>query len=70
MPKATLEFDLPEEQVEFDAAQRGSALQAQVSEFDNWLRGVIKYTEWSEADAAREVWQTIRDKLHELVQVD
>lgn len=59
MPKVTLQFDLPDEREDFELAVNGSKLQAILSEFDNWLRGKIKYE-------LKEEWQEVRDQLWEL----
>ena len=38
--KATLEFDLPEDQYEFDLALGGAALQAEMRAFEEWMRDI------------------------------
>jgi hypothetical protein len=43
MPKATLSFDLPEEQSEFTAAIEGAAARSLLWEIDQHCRGMIKH---------------------------
>ena len=63
-PKAQLTFDLPDEQPEFDAAIQGASNKGALQEFDNYLRGRLKYEDLSEeVDSAL---QAARDKLHEI----
>lgn len=62
--KAILEFTLPEEQEEFEHAQKGWQYLGQIEEFDNWLRGQLKYCELDEKTAA--AYELCRKKLREL----
>lgn len=41
--KASLTFDLPEDAEEYRLASQAGAMHAALSDFDNWLRGQIKY---------------------------
>ncbi len=43
MPKATLEFNLPEETSEFTLATRGGELHGILWELDQKLRSIVKY---------------------------
>jgi len=43
MPKVTIEFDLPEERVEMKVALKGAEYLSALQEYDNFLRGKIKY---------------------------
>lgn len=55
--KAILEFNLPEERAEYELAVTGAELQAAVSDFDNWLRSTVKYSEkrdWPNAEQIRQ----------------
>ena len=62
--KATLEFNLPEEDAEHRMAIDGSNWKYVVSEMDEYLRSQIKYQELpEEVDKAL---QAARDNLHEL----
>ena len=41
--KATLTYNLPDEQFEFDAAMKGVKAQSILLEIDQEMRGIIKY---------------------------
>ena len=45
MPKATLEFNLPEEQVEHELALMGPEIHAVLCELNRYLRNQIKHEE-------------------------
>jgi hypothetical protein len=62
--KATLEFNLPEEQTEHRAAVQALDWKYVVSEMDEYLRSQIKYQELPEE--ANKALQAARDHLHEL----
>lgn len=53
MPIATLEFDLPEEEVEFRAAVQGSQAKARLWDIDQRCRSLIKYNDAASDDAIR-----------------
>ena len=57
---ATLNYSLPEEEVEFRTAANAMALRAAVQEFDNWLRGIVKH-----GSALMATPEIIRARLHE-----
>jgi hypothetical protein len=51
MPKATLTYDLPEEQTDFDMASHAADMWIILSDLDNELRSHLKYNshpEWDE----------------------
>jgi hypothetical protein len=57
-------FKLPEEDAEFQMAVKASAAFCALSEYDNYLRGRLKYEDLSEpVDTAL---QAARDKLYEI----
>ena len=60
--KATLTFNLPEEQYEYDAANKGVKALAIINELDEHLRSILKYEE-GHSDATYEMVQRIRDFL-------
>lgn len=64
--KAKLEFDLPEEQVEFNLAINASNWSHVVWKLDQDLRGKIKYSE-SITDEQRDTYQEVRSLLHEFM---
>lgn len=43
MSKGILEFNLPEEQEEFEYAQNGIAYSVVIEDTLNWIRGILKY---------------------------
>jgi hypothetical protein len=57
--KAILEFNLPEENQEFELHTKASKMYCTLWELDQWLRGEIKYKD-KELDE-------VRDKLRELM---
>lgn len=59
----TLTFNLPEEQEEFEHAQNAHKYRSALQEFDNHLRGQLKYCELS--DQEREIYERLREKLAE-----
>ena len=63
MPKAILQFDLPEEQAEFQIAMEGNATRTVLWELDNMLRGMVKY---EDKDTVNIVW--LRETLGQLMQ--
>jgi hypothetical protein len=64
--KAKLEFDLPEEQVEFNLAINASNWSHVVWKLDQDLRGKIKYSE-SITEEQRDIYQEVRSLLHEFM---
>ena len=58
--KATLEFNLPDDNQDFELATKASKMFSTLWELDSWLRGEVKYHE-------REEFDEVRDKLRELM---
>lgn len=63
MSKIILEFDLYEDREAYEDALNGSKYRGILQEFDNYLRGRLKYEELPEQ--IQEALQAARDKLHE-----
>ena len=63
MAKVILEFDLYEDREAYEQAVNGSKYLAVLQEFDNYLRGRLKYEELPESVA--EALGAARSKLHE-----
>jgi hypothetical protein len=61
--KAILEFNLPEERSEFEDAQDGTGLRGSAQDFDNYLRELLKYSDFS--DEVHKQVDAIRDTFHE-----
>lgn len=57
--KATLEYNLPDDELNFYVAVNSLSWFSTVSDLDTWLRNKIKYE--------GKDWQEIRDYLHELL---
>jgi hypothetical protein len=64
--KAILEFNLPEEQPEFDNAVNGAKWSLVAWKLDQWLRSQIKYSPDDMSQEAYEAFEECRDKLHEI----
>jgi hypothetical protein len=64
MPRVMLVYKLPQENDEFQYAKQGVDRSTILSEFDNYLRGRLKYEDLPEA--VEEALQAARDKLHEI----
>ncbi len=64
--KAILEFNLPENQNEFDMALKGSDWHHICWDLDNYLRTEIKYND-ELSDVQRFELQKVRDKLYDLM---
>ena len=68
MSKATLEFELPAEQEEFEDACRATTVLINLGNFDNWLRSKVKYEnqEMISIDEVRtHIGRAIRDDEYE-----
>lgn len=68
MPKATLEFDLPDDQGDFDAAMHGREALSVIWEIDQRLRGLLKHGTPTDAEAklAEEIREMIPFHLLEM----
>ena len=66
MPKATLEFNLPEERGEFHTAVNANKYIAALQDIDTELRNKIKYAGDDVSDDTHKAYQEIRDKLGEM----
>lgn len=62
--KATLKFNLPEEQVEFNLAVNGNKWSFVVWKIDQELRSKIKYSE-SITDEQKDIYQEVRNLINE-----
>ena len=66
--KATLEFNLPEDHIDFELAVNGAKAQSTLWEFDQWLRAQYKYM--PDEGFSKEKYDTyveVRDKLFEFM---
>ena len=66
--KAILEFNLPEDQPDFDLAVNGAKAQSTLWEFDQWLRAQYKYMSDEEySEDKYETYEKCREQLRELM---
>lgn len=65
MPKAILEYNLPEEQEDFDRARLGSYYSCVLDELRNHIRTKTKYGDLSEEQSA--AYEDVRNRLYELM---
>jgi hypothetical protein len=63
MPKATLTFDLPEEQSEFDLANNASKYYSVLWDLDQYLRNFVKYPSDREDPILTDTMAKVRDHL-------
>ena len=62
--KAILEFNLPDDQIDFNFATRGGKYYCALWEMDQWLRSQVKYNE-SLTDEQHDTYQKCREQLRE-----
>ena len=65
--KAILEFNLPDDQQEYELANSGLAFWNVLYELDQELRANTKYAPDDMTDEDYDAYQKIRDKLYELM---
>ena len=66
--KATLEFNLPEDHIEFEMATNGSKMHSVLWEMDQWLRAQYKYMSDEEYSKDKyETFEKCRDQLREIM---
>ena len=63
--KATLEFNMPEDQVEFDFAVHGGKMYSALWDISQELRAIWKHEELSNEEF--KMVERIRDKFHEIL---
>ena len=66
--KAILEFNLPEDNVEYELANNAYKMHLALCEMDNWLRAQYKYMPDEEYnEVAYNTYEKCRDQLHEFM---
>lgn len=65
MPKIKIEFDLPEDQQEYELYINGPNYSCIIEDVDNYLRSMIKYPLDGMTEAEIERMQVIRNMLRE-----
>lgn len=63
--KATLEFNLPDEQEDFDLCVKANKMHYALFEFDSHLRSILKYEDNLSEETYDKV-QSIRDRLYDV----
>jgi hypothetical protein len=67
MPKATLEFNLPEEQSEFDITSNAGKYYSVLWDLDQYLRNCVKYPTEGAPELLLDTMAKVRDELHSLM---
>ena len=65
--KAILEFDLPDNQHDFDCAVDGSKWMSAMWELNEWLRSQTKYPPDTMSDDTHQAFEDARAKLYEIL---
>lgn len=65
--KATLEFNLPDDQHEFDLAVNGIKWMSFALQFEQYLRGEWKYNEGAYTEEQYKVLEQIRERFYEII---
>tara|TARA_R110000868_G_scaffold9795_1_gene48205 strand:- start:7754 stop:7975 length:222 start_codon:yes stop_codon:yes gene_type:complete len=65
--KAIIEFELPEDQVEFEIATQGSAMHSVLWDMDQWLRGQTKYASDDISEDTYNAFKLCREHLRSLI---
>ena len=66
--KAILEFNLPEDNHDFQASINGIKYQSAIWDYDQWLRSEMKYKELS--DETYKAYETCREELRKILEQD
>lgn len=62
--KVLMEFNLPEDEREFDLAGKSMSISLAIREFDQYLRNEIKYNYHKYSEAELNTFVTVREELH------
>jgi hypothetical protein len=65
--KATIEYNLPEDKVEFDCAIDGVKWMSAMWDLDQWLRSQTKYAPDTMSSDTHKAFEECREKLHEIL---
>ena len=65
--KAILEFNIPEDQDDFESASQGYKWWSVAWDMDQWLRNQIKYAPDGMTDDELKAFEECREKLRELI---
>jgi hypothetical protein len=64
--KLILEFDLPDDQEEFEIHKKALAMDAMINEFNNYIRAEIKYKEPKHRASVQEIYQEWHERLESI----
>jgi len=67
MPKATLEFTLPEEKDEFETAVSASKAYSCLWELKNWMRNELKYNSDKYTEEGIKIVEKVEEKFFEII---
>lgn len=67
MPKATIEYNLPEEQDDFELATNAGKYYAILFDLDQYLRNFVKYPSDKEDPILTDTMAKVRDELWKLM---
>jgi len=67
MPKAIIQYNLPEEQSEFDLANNASKYYSVLWDLDQYLRNFVKYPSDREDPILTDTMAKVRDELWKLM---
>ena len=65
--KAILEFNLHEDEHDFDCAVNGSKWMSAMWDLDQWLRSQTKYAPDTMSSDTHKAFEECREKLHEIL---
>jgi hypothetical protein len=65
--KATLKFDLPEDDRDFRMATTANSMHSVLREMDEWLRSKTKYTSDSTSQDKMDAYELSRERLYQLL---
>lgn len=66
--KAILEFNLPEDNHDFQAAINGNNYRSAIWDYDQWLRSEMKYSELT--NETYKAYETCRKELRKILEED
>ena len=65
--KATIEYNLPDDQIEFDLATSAHRMHSVLWDMDQWLRGRTKYAPDGTSEGELKAYYACREQLRELM---
>jgi DNA-binding HxlR family transcriptional regulator len=65
--KANIEFNLPDDRVEYELANNSQKMYSVLWEMNQWLRSNTKYAPDDMSEDTHTAYQKCRDRLHELM---